>query len=80
MRIGVIASIAHRTPPLGYGPWEQVASLLTEGFVGQGHVNAVARARHRGSTTWVWDVDLTDDVGRLCAVSRMTIAVRVPRD
>lgn len=37
MRIGVIASIAHRLPPLGYGPWEQIASTLTEGFVEQGH-------------------------------------------
>ncbi len=37
MRIGVIASIAHRLPPRGYGPWEQVASTLTEGFVARGH-------------------------------------------
>ncbi len=37
MRIGVIASIAHRTPPRGYGPWEQVASTLTEGLVALGH-------------------------------------------
>ena len=37
MRIGVIASIAHRTPPRGYGPWEQVASTLTEGLVARGH-------------------------------------------
>ena len=37
MRIGVLASIAHRTPPLGYGPWEQVASTLAEGFVAAGH-------------------------------------------
>jgi uncharacterized protein (TIGR00369 family) len=41
-----------------------------------GHVNAHARARHRGTTSWVWDVDLTDDDGRLCALSRMTVAVR----
>jgi len=37
LRIAVIASIAHRTPPSGYGPWEQVASMLTEGLVGLGH-------------------------------------------
>jgi uncharacterized protein (TIGR00369 family) len=41
-----------------------------------GHVNAHARARHRGRTTWVWEVDFTDDQGRLCALSRMTVAVR----
>ncbi len=37
MRIGLISSIAHRTPPRDYGPWEQVASTLTEGFVARGH-------------------------------------------
>ncbi|HET6258090.1 MAG TPA: glycosyltransferase family 4 protein [Pseudonocardia sp.] len=37
LRIGVVASIAHRTPPRGYGPWEQVASTLTEGLVALGH-------------------------------------------
>ena len=44
--------------------------------IAEGHVNAVARPRHRGRTTWVWDVDVTDDEGRLCALVRMTIAVR----
>ena len=37
LRIGVLASIAHRTPPRDYGPWEQVASTLTEGLVALGH-------------------------------------------
>jgi len=37
MRIGLISSIAHRTPPRDYGPWEQVASTLAEGFVARGH-------------------------------------------
>lgn len=41
-----------------------------------GHVNARAIARHRGRSTWVWDCDVTDDEGRLCALVRMTIAVR----
>jgi 1,4-dihydroxy-2-naphthoyl-CoA hydrolase len=41
-----------------------------------GTVTAEARRRHRGRTTWVWDVDMTDDAGRLCATSRVTIAVR----
>jgi 1,4-dihydroxy-2-naphthoyl-CoA hydrolase len=38
--------------------------------------HAVARRRHRGSSTWVWEVDITDDADRLCALVRMTIAVR----
>jgi glycosyltransferase involved in cell wall biosynthesis len=37
LRVGVIASIAHRTPPRGYGPWEQVASTIAEGLVALGH-------------------------------------------
>jgi 1,4-dihydroxy-2-naphthoyl-CoA hydrolase len=41
-----------------------------------GYVNAVARPRHRGRTTWVWDVEITDDDERLCAMVRMTVAVR----
>jgi 1,4-dihydroxy-2-naphthoyl-CoA hydrolase len=39
-------------------------------------VTARARVRHRGRTTWVWEVDHTDGEGRLVAVSRVTIAVR----
>jgi 1,4-dihydroxy-2-naphthoyl-CoA hydrolase len=41
-----------------------------------GTVTATARRRHRGRTTWVWDVEFTDDQGRLCATTRTTIAVR----
>jgi 1,4-dihydroxy-2-naphthoyl-CoA hydrolase len=44
--------------------------------VSQGRVEAVARRRHRGRTTWVWEIDFTDDQGRLCALSRVTMAVR----
>jgi 1,4-dihydroxy-2-naphthoyl-CoA hydrolase len=46
----------------------------------EGSVNALAVARHRGRTTWIWDVEMTDDQGRLCALSRVTIAVRPRRD
>jgi uncharacterized protein (TIGR00369 family) len=41
-----------------------------------GTAHADARCRHRGRTTWVWEVDITDDDGRLCALARVTIAVR----
>jgi 1,4-dihydroxy-2-naphthoyl-CoA hydrolase len=44
--------------------------------IGGGTIHAEARPRHRGRTTWIWDVDLSDDDGRVCAVSRVTIAVR----
>ena len=41
-----------------------------------GTIHAAARRRHKGRTTWVWEVDITDDEGRLCALVRMTVAVR----
>lgn len=37
LRVAVLAPIAWRTPPTHYGPWEQFASLLTEGLVALGH-------------------------------------------
>lgn len=42
----------------------------------EGTVHATARRIHRGRTTWIWDVEINDDAGRRCAVTRMTIAVR----
>ena len=44
----------------------------------EGTVHAAATRRHAGRTTWLWDVDFTDDEGRLCATVRMTVAVREP--
>jgi uncharacterized protein (TIGR00369 family) len=44
--------------------------------ISQGHINARATVRHRGRTTWLWDCELTDDDGRICALVRMTIAIR----
>jgi uncharacterized protein (TIGR00369 family) len=35
-----------------------------------------ATAFHRGRTTWLWDVEMRDDDGRMRATSRVTIAVR----
>ena len=37
MHIAMLSPIAWRTPPRHYGPWESVASLLTEGLVARGH-------------------------------------------
>jgi 1,4-dihydroxy-2-naphthoyl-CoA hydrolase len=44
--------------------------------ISDGHVNAAAHVRHRGRTTWVWQVEMTDDEGRLCALSQVVVAVR----
>jgi 1,4-dihydroxy-2-naphthoyl-CoA hydrolase len=44
--------------------------------VTEGWLTVTARARHRGRTTWVWEAEATDGQGRLCALARMTVAVR----
>jgi uncharacterized protein (TIGR00369 family) len=44
--------------------------------IAAGTIHATARRRHRGRTTWIWDVELTDDDGSLCALGRVTVAVR----
>lgn len=36
MKIAMLSPIAWRTPPKNYGPWEQVASVLTEALVQKG--------------------------------------------
>jgi 1,4-dihydroxy-2-naphthoyl-CoA hydrolase len=41
-----------------------------------GTIHARAERIHQGRTTWVWDVRITDDEDRLCAVTRMVVAVR----
>jgi glycosyltransferase involved in cell wall biosynthesis len=36
MKVALLGPIAWRTPPLHYGPWEQITSLLAEGLTGLG--------------------------------------------
>ena len=33
MKIAILSSIAWRTPPTKYGPWEQVTSNIAEGLI-----------------------------------------------
>ena len=54
---------------------QEVNASLLRPITG-GHVNATARARRKGRTAWVWEVEITDDDERLCALVRATIAVR----
>lgn len=82
---GVLASIAETMASLGtlcvvvpdgnaaMGQSNHTSFLrpITEGTI---HARAIRR--HRGRTTWIWDAEIVDDDGRLCALSRMTIAVR----
>jgi uncharacterized protein (TIGR00369 family) len=41
----------------------------------EGWVTGIARPVHRGRSTQVWQIDLTNDAGELTCVSRITMAV-----
>ncbi len=41
-----------------------------------GTVHGTATRRHRGRTTWVWEVEVSDDSGSVCVVGRVTVSVR----
>jgi 1,4-dihydroxy-2-naphthoyl-CoA hydrolase len=42
----------------------------------EGYIEVKAKARHRGRTTWVWEAEVVNADGKLCATAQMTIAVR----
>src|SRR3982750_1034311 len=41
--------------------------------IAEGPIHAPARRRHQGRTTAVWEVDITDERDRLCALVRVTV-------
>jgi 1,4-dihydroxy-2-naphthoyl-CoA hydrolase len=82
---GVYAAIAESITSMATGIAVYEDGMSAQGLSNQtsflrpiteGTVHASARRRHRGRTTWVWEVDITDDEDRLCALVRTTIAVR----
>jgi 1,4-dihydroxy-2-naphthoyl-CoA hydrolase len=82
---GAIATLAESLTSLGTALGVRDAGKIAMGQeinasfmrpIAHGHVNAVARVRRRGRTAWNWEVEITDDAGRLCALLRTTIAVR----
>ncbi len=82
---GVYAAIAESLTSLATGftvfPEGSVSMGLSNSTsflrpITAGTIHARATRLHRGRTTWVWDVFFSDDADRLCAVTRMTIAVR----
>ncbi|MGI8427774.1 MAG: PaaI family thioesterase [Solirubrobacteraceae bacterium] len=82
---GVYASIAESLASVGTAvavmPGGQVAIGLSNHTsflraIRHGTIHAVASVKHRGRSTWVWEVEMSDDQGRLCVLTRMTVAVR----
>lgn len=85
---GVYASIAESLASIATAiavmPEGKVATGLSNQTsflrpITEGTIHATARARHQGRTTWVWEVEIEDDQGRLCVLTRMTVAVRDAR-
>jgi 1,4-dihydroxy-2-naphthoyl-CoA hydrolase len=77
----VIESVCSRATALAVFPEGKVAmgQSITVSFlrpITEGAAEVAARARHRGRTTWIWQAEVSDSEGRLCAVAQMTIAVR----
>ena len=84
---GVYASIAETLASMGTADGVLTSGKVPLGMsnntsflrpVSEGSVHAEARAFHRGRTSWLWDVEMRNDEGKLCATSRVTIAVRDP--
>ncbi len=84
---GVYASIAESLASLGTGAVVAGSGKVAMGLSNQtsflrpitaGTIHGVAVRRHAGRSTWVWEVEMSDDQGRLCVLSRMTVAVRDP--
>jgi 1,4-dihydroxy-2-naphthoyl-CoA hydrolase len=82
---GVFASIAEaiasRGTALAVVPEGRAAMGLSNDTtlvapVSGGALHADAQVRARGEGEWVWAVETRDDTGRLCAFSRVTVAVR----
>jgi 1,4-dihydroxy-2-naphthoyl-CoA hydrolase len=82
---GVYAALAEALASLGTGIPAVAAGKVAVGLSNQtsflrpitaGTVHAEARRRHGGRTTSVWEVEITDDAGRLCALTRVTMAIR----
>lgn len=42
----------------------------------EGAADVHAKARHRGRTGWVWDAEVLNEEGKLCALAQMTVAIR----
>lgn len=64
MKIALLSPITWRTPPLKYGPWEQVASNIVEGLVEKGlevTLFATGNSISKGELAWVCEHPITED-------------------
>ena len=76
----LIETVCSRATNEAVGPEQAAFGQLNETTflrpISEGVAHAEGHARHRGRTSWVWDAEVRDDEGRLCALGRMIVAVR----
>jgi glycosyltransferase involved in cell wall biosynthesis len=66
MKIAIFSPIAWRTPPRNYGPWEQVASNITEGLVENGidvTLFATGDSITKGKLEYICERSYSEDAG-----------------
>jgi 1,4-dihydroxy-2-naphthoyl-CoA hydrolase len=82
---GVYASIAESLASYGTAVAVMRQGKIAMGLSNQtsflrpittGVIDAHAIRKHRGRSTWVWEVEIYDEHAKLCVLTRMTIAVR----
>jgi glycosyltransferase involved in cell wall biosynthesis len=80
MKVAILAPIAWRTPPEKYGPWEQVASNITEGLVkmrvdvtlfATANSNTSARLQYVSQTAYAEDNSLDPKVWECLHISHL---------
>jgi uncharacterized protein (TIGR00369 family) len=82
---GVLTAVAEGTASMGTAAGVMGEGMTASGMsndtsivanVEGGRLTAVARRRSAAPDLWAWDVEITDEDGRTCSLSKVLIAVR----
>ena len=82
---GVLTAVAEGAASMGTAAGVMSEGMTASGMsndtsivadVGEGRMTAVARRRAAAPDLWAWDVEITDEDGRTCSLSKVLIAVR----
>ena len=82
---GVLTAVAEGTASMGTAAGVMKDGMVASGMsndttvvadVDEGRLTAVARRREATPDLWAWDVEIRDDDGRTCSLSKVLIAVR----
>ncbi len=85
---GVLTAVAEGTASMGTAAGVLKDGMAASGMsnettvvadVTDGRLTAVARRRAAADHLWAWDVEITDDDGHTCSLSKVMIAVRPTR-